>query len=323
MFLKHKRYAYRVYLTRSFSKAAEQLFISQPALSALIKKEEESIGMPIFDRSTTPISLTAAGEYYIKSVEKIMMIEQQMQEYFSTLSQKQKGTVNIGSSTFFCAYILPSLIQKILHVYPNYEINLLEASAPDLKRCLEIGTMDFVLVPEAYSSDAFTSFSVGKEHLILAVPTSYAVNQKVAKYALSFIDVVNKKHLEPDAPIVPIHTFQQEPFLLLKRGHDLHNRSLDIFSKAGFTPNVLLYLDQMFTAYQIAKEQKALTFIRSELLDHVEANDRLLYYKIDDPLAVRDIYFSYKNNRTLSAACQNVLQIVQSSFNTLGFLSNQ
>ena len=60
-------YVYEVYKEQSFSKAAENLYISQPALSSMIKKIETKIGMPLFDRSTSPIQLTECGKKYIKT----------------------------------------------------------------------------------------------------------------------------------------------------------------------------------------------------------------------------------------------------------------
>jgi len=59
--LKNMDYVYAVYLNQSFSKAAKALYISQPALSAAIKKVEVEVGTPLFDRGTNPISLTEAG----------------------------------------------------------------------------------------------------------------------------------------------------------------------------------------------------------------------------------------------------------------------
>ena len=64
-------YVYEVYKERSFSKAAANLYISQPSLSATVKKVEERIGSPIFDRSVSPIQLTDCGQHSIKAVEEI------------------------------------------------------------------------------------------------------------------------------------------------------------------------------------------------------------------------------------------------------------
>ena len=67
-------YVYAVYQERSFTKAARKLYLSQPAISAMVKKAERKIGTPIFDRSTSPLTLTPAGEYYIRQAEKILRI---------------------------------------------------------------------------------------------------------------------------------------------------------------------------------------------------------------------------------------------------------
>ena len=84
--LNYKEYIYAIYQERSFSKAAQKLFVSQPWLSSVVKKVEQEIKTPLFDRSTTPISLTPAGEYYIRQVEKVMAIEEDMREHFAALN---------------------------------------------------------------------------------------------------------------------------------------------------------------------------------------------------------------------------------------------
>ena len=73
---KGKKYVYEVYREKSFSKAAQNLYISQPSLSARIKQIEEQIGEPLFDRSTNPLQLTEIGKVYIEAAEEIFKIEQ-------------------------------------------------------------------------------------------------------------------------------------------------------------------------------------------------------------------------------------------------------
>ena len=68
-------YIYEVYKEKSFSKAAAALFISQPSLSANVKRVENRIGYPIFDRSTKPLQLTEVGKHYIQAVEKSWILK--------------------------------------------------------------------------------------------------------------------------------------------------------------------------------------------------------------------------------------------------------
>ena len=80
---RNMEYVYAVYKEMSFSRAAEKLFISQPALSAMVKKVEKRIGSPIFDRSCSPIRLTNCGKEYISCIEQIMDVEYQFSQYLN------------------------------------------------------------------------------------------------------------------------------------------------------------------------------------------------------------------------------------------------
>ena len=105
-------YVYEVYLEKSFSKAAEKLFISQPSLSANVKRVEHHIGYPIFDRSTKPLSLTECGVQYIKAVEKIKSIQNEFEGFANDWGDLKKGTLTLGGSNLFSSWILPSLIER-------------------------------------------------------------------------------------------------------------------------------------------------------------------------------------------------------------------
>ena len=85
------RYVYAVYQERSFTKAAKKLFISQPALSSMVKKAEQEVGSPIFDRSTVPLTLTKEGEVYIRTIRQIMLLEKNLKAYFQDIQDLNTG----------------------------------------------------------------------------------------------------------------------------------------------------------------------------------------------------------------------------------------
>ena len=104
-------YIYEVYKEKSFSKAAAALFISQPSLSANVKRVENRIGYPIFDRSIKPLQLTEVGKHYIQAVEKVMDIENNLENYLLDLGNLKTGTLNVGGSNFFLrGFCLPLLL---------------------------------------------------------------------------------------------------------------------------------------------------------------------------------------------------------------------
>ncbi len=88
---KGKEYIYEVYKTRNFSKAATNLFISQPSLSATVKKIEQRLGTPIFDRSVNPIQLTECGQKYIQYIEQIFDLENDFKAYLNDITTLNTG----------------------------------------------------------------------------------------------------------------------------------------------------------------------------------------------------------------------------------------
>ena len=103
--LKYSEYAYEVYKERSFTKAAENLFISQPSLSLTVKKLEDELGAKIFDRSCKEIALTDIGKKYIRAVEEIKNIEKNLKNEIEDLQKLRRGKVTIGSTVFVSSCI--------------------------------------------------------------------------------------------------------------------------------------------------------------------------------------------------------------------------
>ena len=166
-------YVYEVYKEKSFSKAARNLYISQPSLSAAVKKVEQQVGCEIFDRSTTPIQLTECGEVYIESVKKVMEIEESFDNFKSDLEELKRGSISIGGTTFFTSFILPPIIQRFSEKYPCISINLVETNTGQLEKELFEGQIDLVIDNYCFDSMIYESHFFAKEQLVLAVPVKY------------------------------------------------------------------------------------------------------------------------------------------------------
>lgn len=288
-------YVNAIYQEGSFSKAAQILFISQPALSAAIKKiESELHGVMLFNRGVNPITLTPAGIFYLEEAKKIAAIEDNIQKYFASAADIRYGTLNLGSSSYFCTYILPDIIDHYIKQNPNYTINLVENGISELEDKLKTGVLDLIVDVATLDPQTFDSVSLGKEYILLAVPSSFEINHQLTSYRLSYEQIRDFSFLSEAIPSVPLVMLAKEPFLLLKKPHDIYKRGMELCRNAGFEPKVILYLDQLLTAYHIAKSGKGITFFRNTLLDHTDPTNDLIYYKLGDETAIREIWISYK-----------------------------
>lgn len=118
------KYAYQVYKRGSFTKAAKDLYISQPSLSAAISRLESDLGFYIFDRSKCPCSLTAEGKIYIESLEEIIESENNMRKRIKNLSDIDHGSISVGGSSFASYLILSEICNEFHQRYPQINVTV-------------------------------------------------------------------------------------------------------------------------------------------------------------------------------------------------------
>ena len=275
-------YVYRVYQEKSFSKAAEDLFLTQPALSMAVRKVEDSLGMPIFDRSVRPMRLTPAGEAYIQFVRNTRDLEQELQQQMQDIREVNTGSVRIGGSHYINAYILPGILSAFARRHPRVKIDLVESSSAVLSQMLSRRAVDITFNCNPQFMEGFERYPAFEDHILLAVPKSFKINAGLMDRCLCADDIANKRHLQPDCPCVTLDAFRSLEFILLNPGNNLRDRAKRLFEEAGFSPKVRLELSQLVTAYHLANAAMGAAFISDRLVVH--SDDSLYYYKLDSGL---------------------------------------
>lgn len=304
-------YVYEVYKEKSFSKAAANLFISQPSLSANVKRIENRIGYPIFDRSTKPLGMTECGKQYIQCVERIMNIERDFSDFINDWGELKTGSLVLGGSNLFSSWILPPLIAEFASRYPHIQIRLVEESTVKLAKMLQRGIIDLVLDNTSLDPEIFDNSLYQEEHLILAVPKSFSINKTLKKYQLNISDIQTKKFLSPDIPSVPFSLFKKEPFIMLKQENDTGKRAREICQKNHFEPIVVFEMDQQMTSYNVTCSGMGISFIGDIMITKVTPAPNVVYYKLPLKDNCRNICFYWKKGRYLSRAMEEFLNMCQ------------
>ena len=119
-----EKYVYEVYREQSFSAAAKQLFISQPALSSAVSRLERELGFKIFDRSVIPIALTKHGKVYIEYLEDKEKCESVMKNRIQSINNIGDATVSIGVYAYSAYCLLPFVCKEFSSRYPGVKLNL-------------------------------------------------------------------------------------------------------------------------------------------------------------------------------------------------------
>src|SRR5712692_9310990 len=134
MELAQLEYFLKVVEEGSFSKAAERVFRTQPAVSIAIRRLEEEIGAPLFERSQKTPALTEVGELVYDYAKRILSLRDQTFDAVSETKSLQRGRVRIGANESTSLYLLPHLILDYRALYPNVMVEIFRRTSERLPR---------------------------------------------------------------------------------------------------------------------------------------------------------------------------------------------
>ena len=137
--------------TRSFRRAAERLFMAQPPLSVAIRKLEEEIGVPLFERGARGVRLTPAGEAACEAAKRCLRDADEVTSAARAAASGEAGRLRIGFIGSVTFGLMPQLIQAFGQRYPNVRLELREATNESLLAAVDEETLDigFVRLPTA------------------------------------------------------------------------------------------------------------------------------------------------------------------------------
>ncbi|MDO4287316.1 MAG: LysR family transcriptional regulator [Eubacteriales bacterium] len=318
---RNMEYVYAVYKEMSFSRAAERLFISQPALSAMVKKVEKRIGSPIFDRSCSPIRLTGIGREYISCAEQIMDTENRFLQYLNQTESLAVGSLSIGANSVFASFLLPNYIFSFSKRHPGVQVSMSEGNTDELLKSLDAGALDIVLENYDLTDDAYDKKYLFTENLLLVVPKALLPDHKLERYQLD----IHHPDCVPglsSVPCVPLSAFADIPFLTLRTGNDTRYRFEKLCKRYRFHPDIRLELDQLTTSYQIACSGLGAVLISDTILQHTPPSHALYYFRLDEDITRRKVYFYFRRKRHITRAMEEFFRI-SSEEAQLHMLSNE
>lgn len=179
--LEHYKLFYNVAKCGSFSKAAEQLYISQPAITQSIRKLEEELGGTLFYRNTKGISLTEEGKNLYNFIEESIETLGNAQKRFQQYKNLEKGKIIIKGSGTVIEQILEKPLYKFIKTYPNIKIDILKGGHTDSLKDLSEGRIDMAVLnlPVSYEYKNIQIIEICKEECIFVMGKKYQEDKKV------------------------------------------------------------------------------------------------------------------------------------------------
>ncbi len=161
-----------LYHQKNITKAAESLFISQPALTKRIRQIEKEFGVQIVHRGRRGVHFTPQGEYLVKCADEMLLQLRKIKETVLNMDSSVGGTLRIGVSNYFARYQLPRLLRLFKNEYPGVEFKLITGWSKDIYKLI-------------YNQDVHVAFVRGnyhwldKKHLLFEEPICVASKEKI------------------------------------------------------------------------------------------------------------------------------------------------
>ncbi|WP_225847125.1 LysR family transcriptional regulator [Streptomyces sp. HPF1205] len=202
--------------TRHFTRAAEQVHVSQPSLSQQIKALERELGAQLFSRARGHITLTDAGEALLPLARRILADADTARQEVQELAQLRRGRVRLGATPSLCTGLLPDVLRAFHDRHPGIALLIEEGGSHDLVRELARGALDLALVvlPLPSPSPALTTVELFQEDLVVV------------------------SSARAPAPRSPLRVADLEglPMVMFRHGYDLRDLTLAACRAAGFEP---------------------------------------------------------------------------------------
>lgn len=164
--------------TESFTVAAQNLFITQSALSSLIKQMELSLGLQLFDRSTRRVQLSNVGQDLYPLVDKILLDLGSVLDEATNLKALKKGQVRIAAPQLLSSTIFPEVIAQFQQQYPDVQVQLHDCGVEQVANKVLTAEVDFGVGPERDSSADIHSSLLFESPFHLVLPADHPLQQQ-------------------------------------------------------------------------------------------------------------------------------------------------
>lgn len=192
MDLAQLRYLVTIADEGGFTQAARKLRLSQPSLSLAIKKLEDEVGQPLFDRLTRRVVPTEAGEHLIKTARRMLADLERSVNQVRELKGEVSGKLRIGAIPTIGPFVLPEVVDQFTRRYPEVELHVTEHVTSRLMAMLEAGELDMALLSAVPERPGIQMDIAGNEDLLAILPEGHRL---VQSREIQWSDLENERFL--------------------------------------------------------------------------------------------------------------------------------
>ncbi|MCU0247344.1 MAG: LysR substrate-binding domain-containing protein [Bryobacter sp.] len=263
----------------SFTKAADDLGISQPSLSEQIAKLEQSLGAALFERLNRRIELTPLGDAILGKAQALLEDAAALPEHFERAREGVHGPLRVGSIPTILPYFLAPLLKGFTEQCPDVDLHLREGTTSELVAQVLDGMIDVAVLSLPVEGAGLVMKELFRDPLFLAVPDGHPLAA---------------------ADKVPLRRLASERLLILKDGHCLRDETLEICDRARARFAGQVEADQFLTIFELIRAGFGVSIV-PEMARGLSSGCRLIEI---EPKASRRVGYIRLERRYLSKALE-------------------
>lgn len=223
---KQLQYLNAIYVYKNFTRASEVLYVSQPAISASIKRMEEDLGFKLLDRNSKNVSFTAEGEEFMIWVKQILALCDRTEDVMKDLANASKQKIRLGISPCMCDPTIPLIFSDFLEKNPEAQISLDEGSTQKHLSMLENNLLDLTFngLPDEYSPDLYRTIPVSQTEIHA---------------------VLHPSHPLASLKRIPIKALADEKLIMMDAQSRVRSMMVREFERKHVVPNIVTSYDQI------------------------------------------------------------------------------
>jgi LysR family transcriptional regulator, low CO2-responsive transcriptional regulator len=275
----------------SFARAAEELHLTAPAVSMQIKQLEGAVRLPLFERSSSAVSLTLTGEYLLVHVRRILSALNEAENLIGRLRKVQTGVLQLGMLTT-AKYFVPYLLAAFLKEHPGVQPRLIEGNRQELADALHHNELDIAIMgrPPKEMDTIAEAFAPHPHGFVAAAAHHFAQSREIAVAELA-----------------------REPFIIRESGSGTRQTMEGLFREWHITPPVMMQMSNNDSIKQAVLANLGITFMSLHTIADELHSGRLVALGIDEMPLMRQWHVVRLSQRVLSPAAETFRHFVLES----------
>ena len=292
------QYAILLGRIRNFSQVAEELKITQPALSKQILALEQELGVKLFDRSTSPLTVTAAGAHFLQEAQELLYREDQLLRSMERYRSGEAGELVIGVTPFRSSYLMPRVVAAVRQKFPGIRVRLAEYGSDILRREVAEGRYDLAVVNLPVDDSVLEARPMEQDRLAVVLRRELLEQNEALRCAQT----------------AELSRCGELPFVVVSPAQEMRRLFEKLCALAGIQPKIAVEVVGLTTAWDMACASVGATLLPLQFVEN-KADASMVVLPLENVVYSRRPVIVTRRDQYLSEAARYAIALLEGKEN--------